>query len=137
MLTFFFLILGVLQGCANVQGVIVTHMKDSGLVETWTESEILGINAASQVMTGKSFAHANRVNKLTLQALWQVLLPKLHSYLEVEDAELDELLIATLDMNDVVEIVEIVEIVSSDRFQRCMKSFVDFISKDNPTNQFW
>ena len=123
--------LGGLHDCTNFQGVIWTHMKDSGLVETWTESGILGINAASQVMAGKSFACANRVHKLTLQALWQVLLPKLHSSLEVEDAELDEFLIATLDINDVVEIV------SSDRFQRCMKSFVDFISKDNPTNQLW
>ena len=123
--------LGGLHGCTNFQGVIGTHTKDSGLVETWTESRIFGINAASQVMAGKSFERANRVHKLTLQAMWQVLLPKQHSYLEVEDADLDEFLIATQDINDVVELV------SSDRFQRCMKSFVDFISKDNPTNKFW
>ena len=42
--------LGGLHGCSIFQGVIGTHMKDSGLVEIWTDSGILGINAANQVI---------------------------------------------------------------------------------------
>ena len=45
------------------------HMADSGLVEVWSESGILGPNVADQIMSGKKYARAVRMHKLTVQAL--------------------------------------------------------------------
>ena len=70
--------LGGLHISMNFLGVIGCHMSDSGLRELWVESDLLGSNAAQQVLTGKSYARATRGHKITLQALWQLLTPRFH-----------------------------------------------------------
>jgi len=50
-------------------------MKGSGLVEEWVESGLLGPNATRHVMTGKAYKRAMRAHKITLQSLWQLLMP--------------------------------------------------------------
>ena len=57
-------------------------MQDFGLGEIWTESGLPGDNSVQQIMAGKSYARSVRAHKLTFQALWHFLLPKLYSYLE-------------------------------------------------------
>jgi len=51
------------------------HMKGSGLVEAWVESGLLGPNATKRVMNGKAYKRAMRAHKITLQSLWQLLMP--------------------------------------------------------------
>jgi len=46
-----------------------------------TESGILGPNSTEDVLAGKQYSKAVRAHKLTVQALWQLLLPQLNSYL--------------------------------------------------------
>jgi len=50
-------------------------MKGSGLVEAWVESGLLGPKATEQVMNGKAYKRAIRAHKITLQSLWQLLMP--------------------------------------------------------------
>ena len=42
-------------------------------------------NAAQNIINGKGHACLMRVHKLTLQALWQLLLPRFHNYLNGVD----------------------------------------------------
>ena len=46
--------------------------------EKYFNQPILASNAAQHVMAGKGYARAIRTHKLTLQALWQLLLPQLY-----------------------------------------------------------
>lgn len=69
--------IGGLHTCMNFLRTVGQQMTDSGLVDVWLESGILGPNEADQIMSCKQYARAVRVHKLTLQALWQLLLPKL------------------------------------------------------------
>ena len=76
-------------------------MNQSGLCELWVECDLLGANAAQYVMDGKSYARAMRTHKLTLQALWQLLLPRFYTYLddtlraELSDGSLPQIWIAS------------------------------------------
>ena len=72
----------------NFLGVIGKHMVDSGLSKLWVKCDLLGANAAQHVMAGNGYAHAMRTHKLTLQALWQLLLPRLYAYLDGVDVTL-------------------------------------------------
>ena len=64
------------------------HMKGTGHVDSWVESGLLGPNAADKVMSGKAYKRAMRVHKLTLQALWRLLVPLLFKYCEEVNAGL-------------------------------------------------
>ena len=63
-------------------------MEDSGLVEVFVESGLLGPNTAGKVMDGKSFAKGMRAHKITWQSLWGILLPQIQLYLEGNVPEL-------------------------------------------------
>ena len=63
-------------------------MGESGLSELWIACDRLGINVAEHIMAGKGYASAIRTHKLTLHALWQLLLPHLYTYLDGVDVAL-------------------------------------------------
>ena len=79
--------LGGLHIAISFLGVIGRHMSESGLSELWVGCDLLGANAAQHVMGGKGYARAIRTHKLTLQALWQLLLPRLYTYLDGADVD--------------------------------------------------
>jgi len=56
------------------------HMKGSGLVEAWVESGLLGPNATEHVMNGKAYKRTMRAHKITLQSLWQLVMPFLLAF---------------------------------------------------------
>ena len=112
-------------------------MSDSGLSELWVECDILGANAAQNVMGGKGYARAIRIHKLTLQALWQLLLPWLHAYLEGIDLTLRAELLHLSTVIDADHIAHMVEKLTSDRFQQAMKEFAEDLIADDPTAEFW
>ena len=69
--------LGGLHIAMNFLGVLGRHMEETDLCELWVECDVLSANSAQNVMSGKGYGRAMRTHKLTLQALWQVLLPQL------------------------------------------------------------
>ena len=129
--------LGGLHISMNYLGVIGRHMSDSGLSELWVECDILGANAAQNVMGGKEYARATRIHKLTLQALWPLLLPRLHAYLEGIDLTLRAELLHLSTVIDADHIAHMVEKLTSDRFQQAMKEFAEDLIADDPTAEFW
>ena len=72
----------------NFLGVIGRHMSESGLSELWIGCDLLGSNATQHIMTGKGYARSIRTHTLTLQVIWQLLLPQLYTYLDGVDVAL-------------------------------------------------
>ena len=72
--------LGGLHISMCFQKAIGNHMKGSGLVEAWVESGLLGPNATEHVTNGKAYKRAMRAHKITLQSLWQLLIPFLSEH---------------------------------------------------------
>lgn len=122
--------LGGLHTAMNFLGVIGQHMQDSGLCDVWIECDILGPNAAKQVMSGKGYARGIRAHKLTLQALWQLLLPQLQSYVTENNTELAD------DLTEHVVVV-LVNTLTSLKFRELMDRFITNLKQDNPNAQFW
>jgi len=129
--------LGGLHIAINFLGVIGRHMSESGLSELWVGCGLLGANAAQQVMAGKGYARAIRTHKLTLQALWQLLLPRLYTYLDSIYTAL------TAELSDVCtsinadHIAQMVDKLSTDRFQQPIKDFLAALAVDDPNSKFW
>ena len=79
--------LGGLHTAMNFLKAIGDHMAGSGLAEVWLESGMLGEGALQLAMSGKAFNKAMRAHKLTLQAMWQILLPKFIRFAAESDKE--------------------------------------------------
>lgn len=128
--------LGGLHICMNFLKVLGQHTEDIGLEDVWTESELLGPISTQKVLNGKSYAKGVRAHKLTLQALWQLLLPQLLSYLEEHDHILKEDLVKMAQSNEPQQYDDLVTILSSASFQNCLHAFV--LSKSEDINfQYW
>ena len=54
--------------------------------ELWIESGLLAEGSATKVREGKAYSKAMRVHKLTSQALWRILVPRLLTYIHNVDA---------------------------------------------------
>ena len=57
-------------------------MAGSGLKEAWIESVIIGPGAADAVLKGKKYKRAMRAHKITVHALWRMILPDLLKFCE-------------------------------------------------------
>ena len=73
----------------------------------------------------KGYARAIRIHKLTLQVLWQLLLPRPHAYLEGFDLALRAELLDLRTVIDADHFAHMVEKLTSDRFQQAMKEFAE------------
>jgi hypothetical protein len=60
------------------------RMKGSGLVDSWIENGLLRPNAAN----GKAYKRAMRAHKITLQALWCLLVPLLLTFCKTINVDL-------------------------------------------------
>ena len=93
----------------NFLGAIGRHMRESGLSELWIACALLGGNAAQHIMAGKGYARAIRTHKLTLQAIWQLLLPQLYTYMDgigvALKAELSEVC-TSIDADHIAQMVD-------------------------------
>ena len=124
--------LGGLHIAMNFLQIIGKHVQGSGLLEAWIESNIFGPGTAEQVMSGKSYARGMRGHKLTLQALWRLLVPKLLIFIKATDQGLEKDLQDGLS-NDGTDVL--LRLCVSPHFSNAMDSFVS--SNDNPNFQFW
>ena len=69
--------LGGLHTSLDFLKTITQHLQFSGLLDAWVDSNTLGPRTAEEVLAGKSYARGMRRHKLTLQALWRILMLKL------------------------------------------------------------
>ena len=88
-------------------------------------------------MDGKGCARAMRMNKLTLKAPRQLLLPRFYTYLDdVDDTLRAELSDGRISI-DVDSITQMVETLSTVRFRQSMKEFAEALVVDDPNAEFW
>ena len=88
-------------------------------------------------MDGKGYARAMRTHKLTLQALWQLLLPRFYTYL---DDVVDTLRAEVSDgctSIDVDSTTQTVETLSTEIFRQPMTDFAEALAVDDPNAEFW
>ena len=103
--------LGGLQTAMNVLKVLGQHIQDSGLPTIWIENSILGPRTVERVLVGKDYHKGTRVHKITLQALWQLLLPQLLVYLEEKDNELKQSLEQSVQSNKEEDFLKLLDLV--------------------------
>lgn len=87
-------------------------------------------------MAGKAYARAIRMHKMTLQALWQLILPQLYSYLDEHDTELKEKLQNDLRPNN-SNLTGLLNTLSTEKFRSIMNGFELKLREDNPNFLFW
>ena len=107
------------------------------LYETQIESCLLE-GVAESVFSGKAYSKAMpyskamRAYKITVQALWTVLMPKLMSFLQENNSKLYSQI--SLVMNDDIKIAELVSILQKE--QHC-KPLAEFATTESQNVKFW
>ena len=112
-------------------------MEESGLCELWVECDVLGANAVQNVISDKGYACAMRTHKLTLQTLWQLLLPQLSAHLDSVDVELRAELDSLGPSSDTGAISQMVDTLASERFHQPILKFVKVLKEEDPNVEFW
>ncbi len=98
----------------------------------------MGPLVAEQALAGKHYNKAMRAHKLTLQALWRILLPHVLNFAELNAPDIHQMLTSFLqrDMNDHMQkIEELIDFCQTDRFQETMTAFLAE-KENNPNFQF-
>lgn len=128
--------LGGLHTAMNFLKAIGDHMAGSGLAEVWLESGLLGEGAVQLVMFGKAYNKAMRAHKLTLQALWRILLPAFLSFAEESDKDCHDEVAAMAAADEPESIPQLITSLKSERFHKLLNDFVE--SKSDDVNfVFW
>ncbi|XP_052128446.1 uncharacterized protein LOC127750548 [Frankliniella occidentalis] len=122
--------MGGLHLSLNFLKAIGKHMSGSGLEELWVESGIAAETMASKVMEGKVYSKGMRLTKLTLQALWRIILPRFQQYLLEVNPDFAERL--TGAAGDIICLEEIFE-------QNDILQYINewVASTENVELQFW
>ena len=94
----------------------------------------MGPNSMEKVLAGKSYAKGVRAHKLTVQALWQLLIPQLMPYLQEHDQELEDDIENAVRSNDPQDYSALVVILASAKFHTHMTAFAQ---DRDPNFQFW
>jgi hypothetical protein len=110
-------------------------MNSSGLVEAWVESGLLGPNASEHVMNGKAYKRAMRTHKITLQALWKLLLPQLLKFYQTSYQNLYQEISAFASSTE--SAVELITSLKSSLAQDALDKFVKKKSEENVNFLFW
>lgn len=124
--------MGGLHLAMNYLKAIGQHMTDTGLSEIWKESDLLADGSILKVFDGKAYAKAMRAHKLTFQAMWRILIPRLLSFIQQRSDDLHSIL--TEGGNDVENLAAIVK---SEEFSSIMTEFVKHESSQNNNFKFW
>ncbi len=113
--------LGGLHISMNFLKTIGDHMNGSGLAEVWIEGGLLGQGTAERVLSGKAYNKGMRAHKLTLQALWRLMMPRLLEYVRSSDTEYSHQLSALIDDPDATS--ELRDLLKHDHFQGRLDEF--------------
>ena len=114
---------------------IGNHMNGSGLVETWVESGLLGPNATEHVMNGKAYKRAVRAHKITLQSLWQLLMPSLLEFCQKSHPDLFQEISALACSPE--NAGALIASLKSPTVQKVLDEFVAQRSEENVNFTFW
>ncbi|CAH3166947.1 unnamed protein product [Porites lobata] len=82
--------LGGLHTSMNFLKVLGQHIQDSELPTIWIESGILGPQTVERALAGKDYNKGSRVHKITLQAMWQLILPQVLAFIAEKDNDLKQ-----------------------------------------------
>lgn len=126
--------LGGLHVSMNFLKILGQHTQDVGLAEVWIESGLMGPNSTEKALTGKSYAKGIRAHKLTVQALWQLLIPQLLEYLEELDQGLKDDIENAVRSNEPDDYSALIAILASAKFRTHLSTFAQ---DQDPNFQFW
>ncbi|KAK3926298.1 Variant surface glycoprotein ILTAT 1.24 [Frankliniella fusca] len=122
--------MGGLHLSLNFLKAIGKHMSGSGLEELWVESGVAAETMASKVMEGKVYSKGMRLMKLTLQALWRIILPLFQQHLLEVDPDLADKL-----TRSVCDIICLEEVLQENNIYLKINEWVK--STENVELQFW
>lgn len=93
--------------------VIGKHMQSSGLMQAWIESGLFGPGTAEQVILGKgkSYSKAMRAHKITIQAMWRILM----NFIQNENQALKQTLKGKIE--------DLLEFLATKEFLNILSSF--------------
>ena len=123
--------LGGLHIAMNFMKVLGKHVQSSGLLEAWIDGNLIGSKTAVQIMDGKSYAKGMRLHKITLQAMWRLLLPQLLTFMKDTNPDLKKEICET--KNNATEKLEV--LLASEEFGAVVESFVT--ASTNPNFRYW
>ena len=86
---------------------------------------------------GNIYARAIRTHKLTLQALWQLLLSQLYTYLDGIGVALKAELLEVFTSIDADHIAQMVDKLTTGSFRDAMKGFAAALVVENPNAELW
>ena len=124
--------LGGLHTAMNFLKAIGKHIQSSGLPDAWIESKLLGPKTAEQVLAGKSYARGIRTHKLTLQAMWRILIPRLLLHINESNPELSRQIRL---LNTDQDVTALITTLDSQEFRDTMDLFV--ASDTNVNFKYW
>ena len=124
--------LGGLHTSMNFLKVLGQHIQDSGLPTIWIESGILGPRTVERALAGKDYNKGTRVHKITLQAMWQLILPQVLAFIAEKDNELKQNLERSVQSNSKEEYLKLLDLLSSTRYQALLSSFITTKKDKNP-----
>lgn len=110
-------------------------MKGSGLVDSWIESGLLGPNAADTVMNGKAYKRAMHLHKITLQALWRMLVSLLLTFCKT--INVDPALHISCLLSSAQNVNELITYLKLPQFQRVYNDFLAQKCQENVNFRFW
>ena len=117
--------LGGLHVSMNFLKAIGDHMNGSGLADVWGEMGLLGPGAVELVLAGSAYNRAMSAHKLTLQALWRLLMPSLLSIVAEVDADCHARLSRMAADDDAQTIPELITFLDQDKFRKLPAGFVE------------
>ena len=79
--------LGGFHTAMNFLGAIGKHMANSGLTDVWIGAGIYTEHTADKILSGKSWNRAVRAHKLTLEALWWILMKVFQAWQEDQNKQ--------------------------------------------------
>jgi len=123
--------LGGLHTSMNFLKVLGQHIQDSGLPTIWIESDIVGPRTVERALARKDYNKSLRVHKVTLQAMWQLLLLQLLVYMEEKDNEMKQGLERCVRSNTEDDFLELLDLLSSARYCE-LSSFVAVKKEKHP-----
>ena len=129
--------LGGLHTSMNFLKVLGQHIQDSGLPTIWIESGILGPRTVERALAGKDYNKGTRVHKITLQAMWQLILPQVLAFIAEKDNELKQNLERSVQSNSKEEYLKLLDLLSSTRYQALLSSFITTKKDKNPNFEYW
>ena len=128
--------LGGLHVSMNFLKAIGDHVNGSGLADVWGEMGLLGPGAVELVLAGKAYNKAMRAHKLTLQALWRLLMPSLLAFVAEADADCHACISRMAADDDSQTIPELITFLDQDKFRKLLADFVE--SRSDVVNfSFW